>query len=138
MSGTSSLSAKHVYTEVCNLKRLDARSDPKFKLETNPFDEVDDDADELQASAALKEKTITGRVYPDSDIYKEGSYRIEMKLISTFPFDPPEVRFLTKIYHPNVDTDGNGSIAKSSVRVIRLFSRPILPRNIEENRHVVQ
>ncbi|CAF4604643.1 unnamed protein product, partial [Rotaria sp. Silwood2] len=36
----------------------------------------------------------------------EGSFQIEMKLTSNYPFDPPEVRFLTPIYHPNVGQDG--------------------------------
>jgi len=30
-----------------------------------------------------------------------------MKLTQNFPIDPPEVRFLTPVYHPNVAKDGN-------------------------------
>ncbi len=50
---------------------------------------------------------ILGRIFPASYIYNQGAYHIEMKLTNTFPFDPPEVRFLTPVYHPHDGKDGN-------------------------------
>ena len=97
---------KDLYLDISNLKSL-TYTDPKvkFKLEKTPFD--DDDEEQGTATATTsKDIVITGRIFPDSEIYKEGSYQIEIKLTPTYPFDPPEVRFLTKIYHPNVDKDG--------------------------------
>ncbi|CAF1027423.1 unnamed protein product [Rotaria sordida] len=95
---------KELYNNITRLKLLNAtNSDPKFVLEKSPFDE---DNVEAAASANTKEIFITGRIFPESEIFREGAFQIEMKVTPSFPFDPPEVRFLTKIYHPNVAEDG--------------------------------
>jgi ubiquitin-protein ligase len=95
---------KQLWTDINKLRLLkDAKTQPKFILDQSPFD---DGEQETAAAAAPKEYVIIGRILPDSEIYKEGAYQIEMKLTATFPFDPPEVRFITKIYHPNVAEDG--------------------------------
>ena len=43
---------------------------------------------------------------PTSSPYEGGSFRLELFLPSGYPLEPPKVRFLTKIYHPNVDKLG--------------------------------
>ena len=97
---------KELYNNIIRLKLLNAtNSDPKFVLEKSPFKE-DNDEEETAASATPKEILIIGRIFPESEIFQEGAFKIEMKLTPNFPFDPPEVRFLTKIYHPNVAEDG--------------------------------
>ncbi|CAF0914892.1 unnamed protein product [Adineta steineri] len=93
---------KELYLDINKLRRLNLTTEPKFILESQPFNSDDEE----EASATSKDIIVTGRIFPNSDIYKNGSYKIEMKLTPTFPFDPPEVRFLTKIYHPNVGQDG--------------------------------
>ena len=35
-----------------------------------------------------------------------GVYKLELFLPEEYPMTPPKVRFLTKIYHPNVDRLG--------------------------------
>jgi hypothetical protein len=100
-------SNKQLWTDINKLKGLRSNTTPKFILDQTPFNE-DGDEDESGGGAAAisKDISIIGRILPDSEIYREGAYKIEMKLLPTYPFDPPEVRFLTPIYHPNVGQDG--------------------------------
>ena len=47
--------------------------------------------------------TIEG---PQDTPYEGGIFRLEMFLTDKYPMKPPKCRFLTKIYHPNVDKLG--------------------------------
>mmetsp|Transcript_65697 Transcript_65697/g.158857 ORF Transcript_65697/g.158857 Transcript_65697/m.158857 type:complete len:151 (+) Transcript_65697:71-523(+) len=38
--------------------------------------------------------------------YDGGNYNLELFLPEGYPMEPPKVRFLTKIYHPNIDKLG--------------------------------
>lgn len=101
---------KKLYTDITRLKLLDtASASPRFRVENTPFTGDEDD------NVLDQERTdyfITGRIFPNSEIFNERSYLIEMKLTRTFPVDPPEVRFQTPIYHPNIGTDGTSLIFK--------------------------
>jgi ubiquitin-protein ligase len=53
---------------------------------------------------------------PVGSPYEGGLFYLYMKVPFLYPFDPPEVRFLTKIFHPNVSRHGDigiDSIEKS-------------------------
>ena len=43
---------------------------------------------------------------PDDSPYEAGVFRLELFLPADYPMAPPKARFLTKIYHPNVDKLG--------------------------------
>ena len=43
---------------------------------------------------------------PDETEWEGGVFKLRMKFPEQYPYKPPEVRFLTNIYHPNVYTDG--------------------------------
>lgn len=47
--------------------------------------------------------TIDG---PDDTPYAGGLFQLEMFLPADYPMTPPKIRFLTKVYHPNVDKVG--------------------------------
>lgn len=38
--------------------------------------------------------------------YSGGVFKLEIQIPDRYPFEPPKVRFVTPIYHPNVDTGG--------------------------------
>ncbi|KAJ1482166.1 ubiquitin-conjugating enzyme E2N-like protein [Baffinella frigidus] len=43
---------------------------------------------------------------PQDSAYHAGVYKLELFLPEEYPMTPPKVRFMTKIYHPNVDRLG--------------------------------
>ncbi len=45
--------------------------------------------------------TIAG---PPETPYEGGTYTLEIKIPDTYPFIPPKVRFVTKIWHPNISS----------------------------------
>jgi ubiquitin-conjugating enzyme E2 N len=47
--------------------------------------------------------TITG---PPGSPFENGVFKFELFLPETYPLEPPKVRCLTKIYHPNIDKIG--------------------------------
>lgn len=66
---------------------------------------VDDQIDKLQAEILGSDETP----------YKGGSFRLEIQIPERYPFYPPKVRFVTKIYHPNID--GNGRICLDTLQM---------------------
>ncbi|XP_042348354.1 ubiquitin-conjugating enzyme E2 T [Plectropomus leopardus] len=38
--------------------------------------------------------------------YEGGLFSLEIKIPERYPFEPPKMRFLTPIYHPNIDNSG--------------------------------
>jgi len=43
---------------------------------------------------------------PNDTAYENGKFKLEMFLPENYPINPPKIRFLTKIYHPNIDRIG--------------------------------
>mmetsp|Transcript_42782 Transcript_42782/g.100466 ORF Transcript_42782/g.100466 Transcript_42782/m.100466 type:complete len:156 (-) Transcript_42782:571-1038(-) len=43
---------------------------------------------------------------PKDSPFENGVFQLELFLPASYPMEPPKVRFLTKIYHPNVDKLG--------------------------------
>ncbi|CAF3022327.1 unnamed protein product [Rotaria sp. Silwood2] len=93
-------SSKRILSEIENLRTLATDNNPssvQFLLDTTSVEN-------------LESSVILGRILPNSQIYNQAAFQIEIKLIIPYPFKPPEVRFITPIYHPNVSDDGKISI----------------------------
>lgn len=41
---------------------------------------------------------------PSETPYEGGKFLLEIKVPETYPFNPPKIRFMTKIWHPNVSS----------------------------------
>lgn len=48
----------------------------------------------------------TGILFPMNPPYNKGAFRVQMIFPTDYPFKPPNIQFLTRIYHPNVDESG--------------------------------
>lgn len=56
-----------------------------------------------ESNARLFSVVIIG---PEESPYASGKFKLELFLPEDYPMAPPKVRFLTRIYHPNIDRLG--------------------------------
>lgn len=51
--------------------------------------------------------SVCARTQPSSTPYQGGTFEVAIDFPIEYPFKGPKLRFLTPVYHPNVDKDGN-------------------------------
>jgi len=67
---------------------------------------------------------FTLTIDPDEGMYKGGSFVFTFTINSNFPHDPPKVKCIHKIYHPNIDLEGNVCL-----NILREDWKPVLNLN---------
>lgn len=52
-----------------------------------------------------EERKLTGKIKgPDGTPYEDGVFEVDIELPSQYPFEPPKMKFVTKVYHPNISS----------------------------------
>ncbi len=46
-------------------------------------------------------------ISPDEGFYRGGRFSFSFKIGPSYPHEPPKVKCVTKVYHPNIDLEGN-------------------------------
>jgi len=72
--------------------------------------------------ADLLNFTLT--ITPDEGMYRGGAFTFSFAINTNYPHDPPKVKCIPKIYHPNVDLEGNVCL-----NILREDWKPVLNLN---------
>lgn len=64
---------------------------------------------------------ITLELCPEEGYYARGKFTFTLNVPQDYPHKPPKVKCQTKIYHPNIDLDGNVCL-----NILRQDWKPIL------------
>lgn len=67
---------------------------------------------------------FTLTIEPDEGLYRGGSFEFTFAINSAFPHEPPKVKCKQKIYHPNIDIEGNVCL-----NILREDWKPVLNLN---------
>lgn len=67
---------------------------------------------------------FTLTIEPDEGMYKGGRFLFNFAINQNFPHDPPKVKCTQKIYHPNIDLEGNVCL-----NILREDWKPVLNLN---------
>lgn len=67
---------------------------------------------------------FTLTIEPDEGMYKGGSFVFTFTINQNFPHEPPKVKCTQKIYHPNIDLEGNVCL-----NILREDWKPVLNLN---------
>lgn len=80
---------KRLKVEMCNMA-----NSPPANCSAGPIDDLD---------ITKWDATIIG---PKDSPFEGGVFYLTIKFPNNYPFKPPEVKFNTKVYHPNISPEG--------------------------------
>jgi ubiquitin-conjugating enzyme E2 M len=63
-------------------------------------------------------------ISPDEGFYRHGQFSFSFKIGAAYPHEPPKVKCENKVYHPNIDLDGNVCL-----NILREDWKPVLTIN---------
>jgi hypothetical protein len=108
--------AKRIYRELMRIHTYNSTNPTsiKFILDETPFSDGENPfCDDDTRPARIVSTTdmggcffVIGRILPASNIFNQSAFKIELKIPIGYPFNPPVVRMLTPIYHPNFGPEG--------------------------------
>ncbi|OCK79812.1 hypothetical protein K432DRAFT_417086 [Lepidopterella palustris CBS 459.81] len=109
-----------------------AATGPKKKKVTAAQLRVQKDLSELSLGSTMKTNfpnpddilNFTLTIEPDEGMYKGGRFNFSFAINQNFPHDPPKVKCTQKIYHPNIDLEGNVCL-----NILREDWKPVLNLN---------
>nr|Q75AF2.2 RecName: Full=NEDD8-conjugating enzyme UBC12; AltName: Full=RUB1-conjugating enzyme; AltName: Full=Ubiquitin carrier protein 12 [Eremothecium gossypii ATCC 10895] len=61
----------------------------------------------LDTKCLGSENKVYLRISPEEGVYRGGHFRFSVVFRDTYPIEPPTVKCLNTIYHPNIDYSGN-------------------------------
>jgi len=63
-------------------------------------------------------------ICPDEGFYRNGKFVFTFNINNNYPHEPPKVKCTTKVYHPNIDLEGNVCL-----NILREDWKPVLTIN---------
>lgn len=50
-------------------------------------------------------RKLTGKIKgPEGSVYEGGLFEVDIQIPMQYPFEPPKMKFVTKVYHPNISS----------------------------------
>ena len=74
----------------------------------------------------------TGQIIgPANTPYSGGIFKLQINYPSNYPFKPPKINFITKVYHPNIDSKGNISTPFNTKGMVRGYQTNKISKTIK-------
>ena len=85
--------------------------DPSEKRLKKEYENIDSDANSNISANPISFDDLylwSGIILGPKDTpYEDGIFKLDIKIPKEYPFRPPKVKFITKIYHPNINSKGD-------------------------------